>query len=315
MSVSKLKVALVGNPNSGKSSLFNQLTGLNQKIGNFPGVTVEKRSGSTTLSNGTVAEIIDLPGIYSIYPRSLDEKIVSEILLDHHSSNTPDKVVVIADATNLKRGLLLLTQIVDVGLPVILALNMMDLVAKAGISYDLSLLSKKLGVPVVPINARNGVGLDELKKQIVDGVPVAGKNFFPVWEDAQAPVKEIRSKLNVDNDYEAYLFLEQPQSLGFLSAERKSTVDEIRKRYQFFPGKFQGAETIQRYSFIQDLLNDVTLKTSDQEWKDYSRRLDRILTHKVWGYVIFFGLLFPSSNLFLRGLRFPWILLMGCLRA
>src|SRR5690349_18732127 len=124
----KLKIALVGNPNSGKSSLFNHLTGLNQKIGNFPGVTVEKRSGVCSLSTGKQAEIIDLPGIYSIYPRSLDEQIVAEVLLNHHSTeSTPDKVVVVIDVTNLKRGLLLLTQIVDIGLPTVLVLNMMDL--------------------------------------------------------------------------------------------------------------------------------------------------------------------------------------------
>src|SRR5688500_3477259 len=113
----RLKIAFVGNPNSGKSSLFNHFTGLNQKIGNFPGVTIEKRIGHATLSDGLGAEIIDLPGIYSLYPRSLDEQIVSEILLDHHAPSCPDKIVVVADATNLKRGLLLLTQVIDVGLP------------------------------------------------------------------------------------------------------------------------------------------------------------------------------------------------------
>src|SRR5690606_13752394 len=150
------KIALIGNPNSGKSSLFNQLTGLKQKIGNFPGVTVEKRVGLTSLPDGSTLEVIDLPGVYSIYPRSLDERIVSEVLLDHHGPATPDKVVVMADATNLKRGLLLLTQIMDIGLPVILALNMMDLVARAGIAYDIQTLSKKLRIPVIPINARMG---------------------------------------------------------------------------------------------------------------------------------------------------------------
>src|SRR5919106_1684520 len=154
------KIALLGNPNSGKSSLFNQLTGLNQKIGNFPGVTVDKRSGICQLPDRSSIEIVDLPGIYSIYPRSLDEQIVAEVLLDHHSENTPDKIIVIADATNLKRGLLLLTQIIHIGLPTILALNMMDLVAKSGMSYDIQKLSQKLGIPVVPINARNGVGID-----------------------------------------------------------------------------------------------------------------------------------------------------------
>ena len=287
------KVALVGNPNSGKSSLFNQLTGLKQKIGNFPGVTVEKRSGLTSLPDGSTLEIIDLPGIYSIYPRSLDERIVSEILLDHHSPSTPDKIVVIADATNLKRGLLLLSQIVDIGLPTILALNMMDLVARAGISYDIKALSKKLGIPVVPINARMGIGLEELKKVIASRVHVApSEPVFTIWEETKAPVRELRETLGVDNDYEAYQFLEQPESLKFLSKKEQLAVAEIRNRHQFFPGKFQGAETIQRYSLIQDLLNEVTLKQTDYSWKSYSRRIDDVLTHKFWGYALFFALLF-----------------------
>jgi ferrous iron transport protein B len=292
MSVPKRqKVALIGNPNAGKSSLFNYLTGLNQKIGNFPGVTVEKRSGLSNLK-GVSTEIIDLPGIYSIYPRSLDERIVSEIILDHKSLDCPDKIVVIADATNLKRNLLLLTQIIDLGLPTILALNMMDLAAKAGISYDFIALSKKLGIPVVPINARNGVGLEELKKVIVQHATPSAKTIFKIWDEAKAAVKELRDQLHVANDYEAYQFLEQPQTLNFLTKDQQQAVQEVRTKHQFFPGKFQGAETIQRYTFIQDLLNEVTLKTADLAWKNKSHALDRILTHKVWGYVLFFSVLF-----------------------
>jgi ferrous iron transport protein B len=289
---SKLRVALIGNPNSGKSSLFNYLTGLNQKIGNFPGVTVEKKSGNCLLPDHSTAEIIDLPGTYSIYPRSLDEQIVAEVLLDHHSSASPDKVVVIVDATNLKRGFLLLTQIIDIGLPTILALNMMDLAAKAGISYDLNALSKKLGIPVVPINARNGVGLEELKREISKPQSIALHHINTSWAAASQPIKELRNQLGVDNDYEAYQFLEQPQSLKFLGREKQGIVDAIRKKYEFFPGKFQGAETIQRYSYIQNLLNEVTLKSSDNSWKKNSSKLDGILLHKVWGYLIFFALLF-----------------------
>jgi ferrous iron transport protein B len=285
------KIALLGNPNSGKSSLFNHLTGLNQKIGNFPGVTVEKKTGLCALPDGTNAEIIDLPGIYSIYPRSLDEQIVAEVLLDHHSPATPDRIVVIVDGTNLKRGFLLLTQIVDLGLPTILALNMMDLAAKAGISYDFNSLSRELGVPVVPINARNGVGLEELKRQMAQPLDSPGKQIFSIWKETEAAVKQIRTTLSVDNDYEAYQFLEQPNSLKFLSEESQQVVSRIRTDFSFFPGKFQGAETIQRYGFIQDLLNTITLKASDNSWKKYSTRLDKILLHKVWGYLIFLVLL------------------------
>jgi len=285
------KIALLGNPNSGKSSLFNHLTGLNQKIGNFPGVTVEKKTGLCPLPDGNTVEIIDLPGIYSIYPRSLDEQIVAEVLLDHHSITTPDRIIVIVDGTNLKRGFLLLTQIIDLGLPTILALNMMDLAAKAGISYDFNSLSRELGVPVVPINARNGVGLEELKRQMGQPLDPPNKQIFGIWKETDAAVKEIRARLSIDNDYEAYQFLEQPNSLKFLSAENQQAVSRIRTEFNFFPGKFQGAETIQRYGFIQDLLNTITLKASDNSWKKYSTRLDKILLHKFWGYLIFFVLL------------------------
>jgi ferrous iron transport protein B len=286
------KIALVGNPNSGKSSLFNQLTGLNQKIGNFPGVTVEKKSGYCKIPDGETVEIIDFPGIYSIYPRSLDERIVSEVLLDHHSASTPDKVIVVADVTNLKRGLLLLTQIMDLGLPTVLVLTMMDLAVKAGISYDLNALSKKLRVPVVAINARQGHGLEALYALLAKDVQPVAVPVFPIWTEVKQSVDELRERTGVDNDYEAYLFLEQPQSLKFLSHEQKEIVDEVRAKHQFFPGKFQGAETIQRYGYIQDLLTSVTLKASDPSWKNSSTRIDKIVTHRVWGYLIFFGILF-----------------------
>lgn len=286
------KIALVGNPNSGKSSLFNYLTGLNQKIGNFPGVTVDKKSGHCELSDGTIVEIIDLPGTYSIYPRSLDEQIVADVLLDHHSENAPDQVVVIADATNLKRSFLLLTQIIDLGLPTILALNMMDLAAKAGVSYDLQKLSRKLSVPIVLINGRNGIGLEQLKKEIAKNHQPAAEPILAVWEDAKAPVHELRQNLLLDNDYEAYQFLEQPRSLKFLSDDQRNSIQKLREKFNFHPGKFQGAETIQRYSIIQEMLNDITIKPADYSWKQNSRKLDSILTHKVWGYLIFLGILF-----------------------
>ncbi len=150
------KILLIGNPNSGKSSLFNQLTGLNQKIGNFPGVTVDKKTGQTTLDENTSAEILDLPGIYSLYPRSLDEKIVVEVFADKNGPFYPDKVVLVADATNLKNCMLLLTQLIDLGLPTVLALNMIDLAAKSGLSIDVKKLSTLLDVPVILINARTG---------------------------------------------------------------------------------------------------------------------------------------------------------------
>ncbi|MCU0384286.1 MAG: ferrous iron transport protein B [Cyclobacteriaceae bacterium] len=285
-------IALVGNPNSGKSSLFNHLTGLNQKVGNFPGVTVEKKSGYSQIDGLGNTEIIDLPGIYSIYPRSLDEQIVAEVLLNHNAPTSPQKIVVVVDATNMKRGLLLLTQIIDLGLPTVLAINMMDLAAKAGISYDFIKLSQKLGVDVVPINARKGEGIEQLKKAI--GICTFSKNpsVYQLPDEVEAPVREVREHLGLDNNYEAYQFLQQPKSLDFLSKENHKWLDEVRQRSAIHSGKFQGAETILRYSYIQDLLQNATLKTADDSWKKSSFKLDRVLTHKVWGYLIFFVVLF-----------------------
>lgn len=288
----RLTIALAGNPNSGKSSLFNHLTGLNQHTANFPGVTVEKHVGTCKMPDGSTAHLLDLPGIYSLYPRSLDERIVSEVLLNHRSPDCPDLVVVIADATNMKRGLLLLTQIMDVGLPTVLALNMMDLAARSGVSYDIQQLKMKLGIPVIPINARTGSGVDELMQTLLEPLKPAQQPVFELYADARAAVAELRQRLGVDNDYEAYQFLQQPHSLQFLSREDCKVVDEVRQRYQIFPGKFHGAETIARYSFIQNLLESVTLKPADESWKQYSYRLDKILTHKYWGLLIFMAVLF-----------------------
>lgn len=285
-------IALVGNPNSGKSSLFNHLTGLNQKVGNFPGVTVEKKSGFSQIDPLGNTEIIDLPGIYSIYPRSLDEQIVAEVLLNHNEPTSPQKIVVVVDATNMKRGLLLLTQIIDLGLPTVLAINMMDLAAKAGISYDFIKLSQKLGVDVIPINARKGEGIEQLKKAIATCDNKKNQTIYQLPQEAKEPILEVRQHLGLDNNYEAYQFLQQPKSLDFLSKENQKWLDEVRQRSGIHSGKFQGAETILRYSYIQDLLQSATLKTADDAWKKSSFKLDRILTHKVWGYLIFFVVLF-----------------------
>ncbi|MEJ0055208.1 MAG: FeoB small GTPase domain-containing protein [Bacteroidota bacterium] len=217
----RLKIALVGKPNSGKSSLFNQLTGLNQKIGNFPGITVDKRLGFCQMDETTSAEIIDLPGIYSLYPRTLDEKIVVEILTNKTGENYPERIAVIADATNLKNCLLLLTQLIDLGLPVVLALNMMDLAAKSGLSLDVKKLAKELDVPVIMINARQGLGLDLLKKQIAEEVRPSGKRIFRPQNEVVPAVDEIQNHFNLSTSYEAFQYLQQTDNLHFLSNEDK----------------------------------------------------------------------------------------------
>lgn len=293
MSVEKqLKIALAGKPNSGKSSLFNWLTGLKQKIGNFPGVTVDKRTGLCQLDEHTEVEIIDLPGIYSLYPRSLDEKIVAEIFANHGHRDYPDKVVVIADATNLKSCLLLLTQLIDIQIPTVLALNMVDLAAKSGLSIDLKKLSLALDVPVVLINARQGHGLDKLKKILAGPLQRSSKNIFTIASEIQPAVDLVRVEFKLNSDYAAYQYLQQTDYLTFLSKSEKDFLFRVAKQYGVFPGKYQGAETINRYGFIQDVLNTVILSLPDPEWKRASHRLDAIFTHRIWGYAIFLGVLF-----------------------
>lgn len=288
----RLKISLVGKPNSGKSSLFNQLTGLNQKIGNYPGVTVDKRTGSCHLTTETIADITDLPGIYSLYPRTLDEKIVAEIFTNKKNADYPDRVVLVADATNLKNSFLLLTQLIDLGLPVVIVLNMLDLAAKSGQSIDINTLSSALDVPILLINARNGQGIEELKKRLAQPVKVSTKSIYQIESELKKPVDEIQEHFHLRNRYEAYQLLQQANTLAHLSIADRKYLQQVSESSNFFPGKYQGAETIHRYTFIQDLLNGVILRLPNADWKKFSHGIDRILTHKVWGYLIFFAVLF-----------------------
>ena len=161
-----LHIALVGNPNSGKTSLFNSLTGLNQKVGNFPGVTVDKKTGVTKLSNTLNVNLIDLPGTYSLYPKRHDEWVSYKVLLNQDKEVSADIFLLIADASNLKRNLLFCSQLIDLKKPVVVALTMMDLAKKKNIQIDIAGLERELGVPVIPVNPRKNKGIPQLKKAL-----------------------------------------------------------------------------------------------------------------------------------------------------
>ena len=158
-----LKVAVIGNPNCGKSSIFNILTGLQQKVGNFPGVTVERKSGKLQLPGFGEVEITDFPGAYSLYPNAADERMVVQTLCNPDDEDYPDAILYVADVTRLEKHLLLLTQIRDLGFPTVLVLNMIDLAREEGLEVDEGKLSRKIGVPVVQISGRTGEGKDTLK--------------------------------------------------------------------------------------------------------------------------------------------------------
>ncbi len=286
-------IALVGNPNSGKTTIFNLLTGLNQKVGNYPGVTVDKKSGRTKLPTGTVAEIIDLPGTYSVYPRSADEKVVLDVLMHPDQKKRPDAVVVIADMNNLERNLLLFTQIRDLAIPSVLVLNMADIARRKGVRVDTKLLSQRLGnVPVVSMNARSGEGLADLKKVLADQIHYEEKPFLDVYPFAAESIAEVRQMFPVRNYYEAYQLLQNAERLLFVDEKQEGQLKAIRSTYGFDGNKLQIQETTERYRLIQQILQDTISTPTNDEQLSLSDRIDNILTHRVFGYLIFFGILF-----------------------
>lgn len=253
---------------------------------------MDKKTGICQLNDNTQAEIIDLPGIYSLYPRSLDEKIVAEIFSDRRSNNFPNKVILVADSTNLQSSLLLLTQLIELRLPTVLVLNMVDLSAKSGQSIDVNMLSKSLDLPVVMVNARNGHGILELKKVLADPIKVSTQKIYSIDSEILPAVENFKDYFKLESNYESYQYLQQVENLSFLSENDKAFIKQTAKQFNFFPGKYQGAETILRYQYIQELLAKVITKTADTEWKKSSYQIDAVLTHKIWGYAIFLGILF-----------------------
>jgi ferrous iron transport protein B len=308
----ELKVALVGNPNSGKSTLFNILTGLSQKIGNFPGVTVEKKEGFSNLPDGRLARIIDLPGTYSFYPKSRDERIVMDALADKSSPVHPHLIVFVADASNLKRNLLLFSQVADLRIPIIIALNMMDLASNAGIEIAVDELALKLGVQIVPISARKGVGIEALKTAISQSSSIPTQ-FNSIDVPALAPdlIHAIRRDLNIPYPYVALQLAHQHEQLSFLSLEQNTRIEEIKKEFTFSSQQLQATETIGRYNFINDVLFDTVKLNSDPAKETMSNRIDNILTHRVFGFIIFFAILFLIFQSIFAWSEFPMSLIEG----
>lgn len=292
-----IKIALVGNPNTGKSTLFNLLTGLNQKIGNFPGITVDKKLGYCKLGSEKQAEVVDLPGTYSLYPKSRDESIVFQVLADKNNPSHPDVVVLVADATNLRRNLLLYSQVADLKLPVVLALNMTDMAKKEGIEIDVNRLSERLGIQVVPISARSNSGLLQLKEAIANTthIPtqVEGTDLHVLAPEVIDLAKKV---LKTDNDYFALQVLHQYQTLDILSEQEKLALEHIKNEHVFESSKLQAAETIARYRFLGTVLTGIVKDTGAARKFVFSDKIDAVLTNRFWGFAIFLAILFFVFN-------------------
>jgi ferrous iron transport protein B len=282
-----LHVALIGNPNTGKTSVFNQLTGLNQKVGNYPGITVEKKEGVCKLSDSVKARIIDLPGTYSLNSTSADEQIVVEMLVNEKAENFPDVAVVVADIESLKRNLLLFTQIKDLNIPVILAINMADMMERKGISLDVERLEKELHTKVALISARKGTGINYLKELILDYKNLPTEPVVNVSEIDPKYFENLKKTFPGENLYKRWLTITQDFSFKESEINQPEMQDENLRKSTPELKRLQQKETILRYLFINKIIKE-SYKQDIKSARDFRSRLDRILTHRVFGYITFF---------------------------
>lgn len=282
----QLKIALIGNPNTGKTSVFNELTGLSQKVGNYPGITVEKKEGICKLNRTTKAHIIDLPGTYSLNASSMDENLVIEILLNKNDKDYPDIAVIITDIENLKRNLLLFTQIKDLSIPSVLVINMSDRMIKKGISIDIPLLEKKLKTKIALISIREKVGIDYLKELLLDYRALSKESCLDISEIDPNYFSNLRKTFPGQSIYKLWLVITQDVNFANVHREKVKDTTSYKTQTESNLKRLQQKETVKRYQFINHSLKE-TYTIDINKATDYRSRLDRILIHKVWGYVIF----------------------------
>ncbi len=301
-------IALAGNPNSGKTTLFNAFTKLRQKVGNYAGVTVEKKTGTLVLAKDRVINVIDLPGTYSLAVRSPDEQIARDVLLGKAlDTPKPDMVVCVVDAGNLERNLYLVSQIQDLGLPIIIALNMMDEVQSKGREIDVVQLSKKLGVPIIPTIANQNKGIEELKELIAVGVEVEYKRGWRMAPDLEEDVEHL-VRLLVQHQgmspneafAEALVFLsvwpklkneeKSNSTQHFYKQELISQITVIQERFKQKGLRAKTASIEARYDWIKFVIKDC-VKDKNKNGPDITERIDAVLTHKFLGWICFLGIM------------------------
>jgi ferrous iron transport protein B len=290
-----INIALVGNPNSGKSSLFNSLTGLKQHVGNFPGVTVDKKTGHCRISPNLEATLIDLPGTYSLYPKRSDEWVAYRVLLNQDKVIKPDLVLLVADASNLKRNLLFCSQIIDLNLPVVVALTMLDLAKQKGTQIDIAGLERELGIPIVPVNPRRNKGIELLKK-VIDlcaekQYQKPARDFIDSDALAGAPVAEVKARFPDISNYTAIHYLINHENFS-LPVGMQEEIEEIETRNRFNPTKTQAEEIMQRYTRIRHIMQQTVVESDPLQKALFNEKLDDVLLHRKWGYVILLLVLF-----------------------
>ncbi|MFV0539924.1 MAG: ferrous iron transport protein B [Aestuariibaculum sp.] len=286
----KINVALIGNPNTGKTSVFNALTGLNQKVGNYPGITVEKKEGNFKLPNGDKAHILDLPGTYSLNASSLDESVVIELLLNKNDILFPDVAVVVCDIENLKRNLLLFTQIKDLEIPTLLVINMADRMQRKGISLDIERLEKQLNTKIALVSAKKKQGIAQLKTHIANYKELQITPCTKISDIDPEYFGSLQKTFPNILLYKLWLVISQDINFGKIDRNDFKGVTDFKTKSKNDLKGLQHRETIKRYQFINNALNH-TLTVDTSQAKDLRSKLDKILMHKVWGYVVFFFIL------------------------
>ncbi|MES2748744.1 MAG: ferrous iron transport protein B [Bacteroidota bacterium] len=288
MAKNSIKVALIGNPNTGKTSVFNQLTGLHQQVGNYPGITVEKKIGTCKLSDTIRATILDLPGTYSLNASSIDENLVIELLLNKNDENFPDVAIVVTEVENLKRNLLLFTQIKDLEIPTILVINMSDRMKLKGIELDIPLLEKELKTKIALVSSRKNIGIDTIKELILNYQSLSTEPCL----NASSIDPDYFNKLKhaFPNQLVYKLWLVITQDVNFLNLDRNEIKSSFTKSHADLK-RLQQKETIKRYQFINDTLK-IGQQIDTSKATDIRAKLDKILTHRLFGYLIFFVILF-----------------------
>ncbi|MHA8061733.1 ferrous iron transport protein B [Aquirufa beregesia] len=310
------RIALIGNPNAGKSSLFNTLTGMNQKTGNFPGVTMDKLTGIWELEPGRNIEILDLPGIYSIYPKSIDEELVINILGNPKHPDYPDMAIVVADASNLKRNLLLFSQVRDLGIPTVLALNMIDVAENQGFVINSLKLARELNVEVAEINAKKGIGVGGLKLAVIKTLKhrYASNDALPLAV-ADELIEDVQKQFGEADPYRSLLWLMEHDRMKMFNQEQRESFDHLMEKHHFEPKKYKSSETVKRYEQISEVVERCVINLNRQ-WdaepvKTWTDRLDKVFIHSFWGYVIFLAILFVMFQAVFTWATYPMDLIDG----